>query len=164
MNLRSIFLVGALALGPGCARDIEPFLGTYVGTGEVTFSFAGQRNTQPRSDTVHVTEGDTSDIVLTSEGGCALPAEVEDEVATLVPNTSCTENVPLPDGTVLAASLVVTSGTATLADKVITLNYAGTVSVVYGGAPYTAGFSSAMTLSRATAARAITRPDALQTR
>ncbi|EPX64009.1 hypothetical protein D187_005142 [Cystobacter fuscus DSM 2262] len=164
MNLRSIFLVGALALGPGCARDLEPFLGTYTATGAVTFSFAGQNNTQPRSDTVRVTEGDTADILLTSEGGCALPAEVEDALATLVPNTSCTENVTLPDGTVLAATLVVTSGTATLVDEVITLNYAGTVSVVYEGMPYTAGFSSAMTLSRATTARAIAGPDALRAR
>ncbi len=162
MNQRFIFLVGALALAPGCARDIEPFLGTYTATGEVTFSFAGQNNTQPRSDTVRVTEGDTSDIVLTTEGGCALPAGVEDEVATLVPNTSCTENVPLPDGTVLAASLVVTSGTATLANEVITLSYVGTVSAVYAGTPYTAGFSSTMTLSRATAARAIAWPEALR--
>jgi hypothetical protein len=164
MNLRSVFLVGALVLGPGCNQDIPPFLGTYTASGEVTFSFAGSRRTEPRSDTLHITEGTSTDIVISSEGGCVLPAEVEGEVATLVPDTSCTESVTLPDGTVLPVTLFVTSGTATRTGEVITLGYEGTASVVYSGRPYTAGFASAMTLTRATPALALVWPHALEDR
>ena len=149
MNLRFVLLVGALAVGPGCAQDIQPFLGTYDASGQITFALFGSSASQPREEVLRITEGLSADIVISDGKECALPARVQDSVATLVPNTSCHETRTGPDGTSVAADFVVTRGTATLLGGVITLEYEGTVNSTYQGVPYTASFTSTLNLVRA---------------
>ncbi len=150
MNLRLVALVGALAVGPGCAPDVQPFLGTYDASGQITLSLFDSRASQSREETLRITEGLSADIAISDGEGCALPARVQDTVATLVPRTTCRKTVTSPEGESVTADFVVTRGTATLLGGVITLEYEGTVRVAYQGVPYSARFSSTLNLVRAT--------------
>ncbi len=150
MNPRSISLAGALLLGLACApQELQPFLGAYSGSGEVTVTLFGSSVTQPRLEGLRVTQGSRTDLVLTTSRGCVLPANVEEAVAVLVPNTSCREAVTLPDGSSVAATLVVTEGSATRMGERLSLRYTGTLNVIYDESPHTADFSNEVTLTPA---------------
>ena len=149
MTLRSAVFVAVLVLTPGCSRDSDRFVGTHSGSGELSYSFFGADMTQPRSDTVRVSEGRSTDLVLLTSGGCLLPANVDGDVATLVPNTSCTDSMTLVDGTSAAASFVVTGGTLRRSGATLLLAYEGVARLTYATLPLTSAFKVSLTLSPA---------------
>lgn len=161
MTLRSAVLVAVLVVTPGCSRDSGRFVGTHSGSGEMSLSFFGADMSHPRTDTVRISEAASTDLVLLTQGGCLLPANVEGDVATLVSNTSCTDSVTLVDGTTAAASLVVTSGTLRRTGDTLQLDYAGVANIVYLTLPMTSTFKVSLLLTR-TGGAALARSPAHQ--
>lgn len=75
----------------GCGTPGHAFHGVYEVRGEAHYSIPGVGNASfPVLDTIHVSEGTTSDLVLTGRVmRCVLFAQVEGEVATLSRGASC---------------------------------------------------------------------------
>ena len=98
MKACSVLFLGLLVLSAGCSGDEAQFFGTYHGSGTWTIFYGGEQQTVPQEYTVTITEGISSDLVITHERGCKLPADVDGDVATFRHEETCEETVETPDG------------------------------------------------------------------
>jgi hypothetical protein len=130
----------------GCGPAGRQFHGEYSGTDMINVAITGRGN-ETRSVTVSywIAEGVDSDIVFTeSSGGCALPASVEGDVATLRAGVSCSATMPTGE----TVSLTFTGGTALLSGTLVQLNVSGTLVVSGNGQSYPGTFARIATLAR----------------
>ena len=129
----------------GCGLAGQRFHGDYStsGTSILTFNNYGSATT-PVTAPVRVSEGVDSDIVILAPGGtCAMPADVDGDVATIKSGTICTDVV---DGLTLNRTL--TGGTAVLVGKTLQLNFSGTFTATGNGQTFPGSFSQSLSLTR----------------
>jgi hypothetical protein len=132
-------------LAIGCGPAGQHFHGTYNVAGTTTLSFTGYGSeTEQFTGTRRISEGATSDLIISdSSEQCLLPANVEGDVATVTPGTSCTQT--LDDVTI---TLTITNGTASISGKVVQVRLTGNLTAIYQGQSYTGSFSENSTLTR----------------
>lgn len=140
----SLSLVLATLTG-GCGPVGQQFHGDYSASGTATFTLNNYGSqTSPVKGSLRVSEGVDSDVVILDQGAqCALPADVEGEVATLRMGTTCTEVI---DGGTL--TLTLTGGTAVRMGRTLQLNYTGNMTATLDGRAYPGSFSQTLTLTR----------------
>lgn len=140
-----LFSLLLVLLAIGCGPAGQHFHGTYNVSGTTTLTLTGYgTDTGPLTGTRRISEGATSDLVLSdSSGQCLFPANVEGDVATFSPGASCTQVV---DGVTVTQTL--TTGTASLSGNVVEVRLAGTVTATYQGQVYPGSFSETSTLTR----------------
>ncbi|HYO67933.1 MAG TPA: hypothetical protein VEU33_17835 [Archangium sp.] len=130
----------------GCGSAGQGLHGVYAVTGTAYFSIQdlGHSSTQV-SDTFHVSEGTTSDLLLTDAAGrCLLLADVEEERALLRPGGSCT----YPGDNGLTVTVTLTRGTFSLSGGSGRLDMAGAVTASAWGRRFPGSFFQNATLTR----------------
>ncbi|QRK08834.1 hypothetical protein JQX13_01270 [Archangium violaceum] len=144
--MKRLYVVPFLLLSVlGCGSAGERFLGRYAVTGTAHSSIQelGNRSSQV-SETFLVSEGTTSELVLTdSEGKCFLLAEVEGEVASLTRGASCSWS-----DSGVSFTLTLTHGTFSLSGGSGRFDMAGTVTATARGKMYTGSFFQNATITR----------------
>jgi len=140
---RSFSLLFVL-LAIGCGPAGQHFHGTYSVAGTTTLTLTGYgSNTDQVTGTRRFSEGENSDLILSDSGQCFLPANVEGDVATVTPGTSCTQ---LVNG--ITVTMTITNGTASLSGNVVQLRLTGNLTATYEGRTYPGSFSENSTLTR----------------
>ncbi|MFY0574697.1 hypothetical protein ACN28S_10315 [Cystobacter fuscus] len=129
----------------GCGPAGQQFHGSYTGPDSLTVSFPGRGSTTiPGKVSYRVSEGIDSDIVIVDASGtCALPAEVEGNVATLRAGVTCTGEL---EG--VSLSLTFTGGTAVLTGSSIQLDTSGTLTYSANGQSFPGTFVRNNSLTR----------------
>jgi hypothetical protein len=129
----------------GCGPAGQQFHGTYSGSDTFTVSITGRGSSNGSGKmSFRISEGIDSDIVIVdSSGTCALPAEVEGNVATLRAGVTCTGEL---GGASL--SMTFTSGTAVLSGSSIQLDSSGTLTYSANGQSYPGTFVRNNSLTR----------------
>lgn len=147
MKNPSFALVVLLAVTTsGCGFSGQQFHGTYDVSGTVTMTITGHGSqTRPLAFTYRISEGAGSDIVITetstSGGQCSYPAEVEGDVATVRPGTSCTQ---VANGVTVTRTS--TNGTVVLSGKLVQFNLSGNLTLTGDGMSYPGTFIQNATL------------------
>jgi hypothetical protein len=128
----------------GCGPEGQRFHGIYDVTGTAHFSIQDFGNySAPLADTFRVTEGTTSDLLLTGTSGtCLLLANLEGEVATLQPGSSCTRS---DHGA--SVTLTLTRGTVSFSGTSAQLHMSGTATATTRGRMLPGAFIQSATLS-----------------
>jgi hypothetical protein len=130
----------------GCGPSGQAFHGVYAVTGTAHYSIPelGHYSSQV-SDSLRVSEGTDSDLVLTdAEGRCFLLADVEGGDAALRPGASCT----YPGDNGLTVTVTLTRGTLSLSGGSGRFDMAGTVTATGRGRMYPGSFFQNATLTR----------------
>ncbi|OJH39603.1 hypothetical protein [Cystobacter ferrugineus] len=129
----------------GCGPAGQQFHGSYSGPDSLTVSITGRGSaTGSGKMSLRISEGIDSDIVIMdSSGTCALPADVEGNVATLRAGVTCTGEL---NG--VSLSLTFTSGTAVLTGSSIQLDSSGTLTYSADGQSYPGTFVRNNSLTR----------------
>ncbi len=132
-------------LATGCGPIGQQFHGTYNLSGTTTLTFVGYgSDTEEITGTRRIMEGAISDIVLSdATGQCLLPADVEGDVASFRPGSSCTLNL---NG--VTVTRTISNGTASLSGKVVQVRLSGNMTAIYQGSTVSGSFSENSTLTR----------------
>lgn len=136
--VRFLALVALLALC-GCGSPAEDFAGTYAVTGAsaITITTPSSRTSSGAiTDTVTLTHtsGDSLRVVV---DGCVFQATAQDDTtAVFVAGQTCAVS-----GTGLTASVIVSSGSLTLAGSVLTATYGGPITGTSNGVPFAGTYS-----------------------
>ncbi len=130
----------------GCGPAGQQFHGSYTGSNTYTMTINGVSNdTKSVPASYRISEGVESDIILIdSTGSCALPADVEGDVATLKGGTTCTY---VTQGGITATETL-TAGTAVITGSSLQLNLSSTVSVTINGQTFPGSYVQNMSLKR----------------
>lgn len=138
-------VVVSLAL-VGCGRPIDHFVGMWSSSGTASMTFntpeGPQTFTEPLSGNTSVLEGVDSDIIITM-GDCAVPANVDGDLATIRSGYSCVSN-----GGTGSTTMTFSNGTVTANKSTMTLTSSGTVTIVANGQTITGTFQLTGTLTR----------------
>jgi hypothetical protein len=134
-----------VTLATACGPAGQHFHGTYSLSGTTTLTLTGYGSeTGQLTGTRRFLEGAVSDLVLADpDGHCLLPADVEGDVATFRPGSSCTQVV---DGVTVTRTL--SNGTASLSGKVVQVYLFGNMTALYQGRTVSGSFSENSTLTR----------------
>ncbi|WP_257461407.1 hypothetical protein [Archangium lipolyticum] len=132
----------------GCGFGGQQFHGSYNVAGTVTIALTGQTTmTNPLSFTYRISEGANSDILISeipvAGTPCTYPADVEGDVATLRPGTTCTL---VQNGHTFTKTI--TNGIASLSGKAVQLNYSGNLMFTGEGKTYPGTIIQNATLTR----------------
>ncbi len=129
----------------GCGPEGQRFHGVYDVTGTAHFSIQDFGNySAPLADTFRVTEGTTSELLLTGTSGtCLLLANLEGEVATLQRGSRCTRS---DHGATV--TLTLTSGTVSFSGTSARLHMSGTATATAQGRMLPGAFIQSATLTR----------------
>jgi hypothetical protein len=129
----------------GCGPEGPRFHGLYAVTGTAHFSIQDFGNySAPLSDSFRVSEGTTSELLLTDPAGmCVLLANVEGQVAHLEPGSTCTRS---DNGATV--TLTLTSGTVSFSGTSARLHMSGTVTAKAQGQLHPGSFFESATLTR----------------
>ena len=129
----------------GCGPAGQRFHGLYAVTGSAHFSIKDFGNySAPLSDTFRVSEGTTTDLVLTDPAGtCLLLANVEGEVANLEPGSTCTRS-----DSGATVTLTLTSGTVSFSGMSARLHMSGIATATAQGKLHPGSFFQSATLTR----------------
>jgi hypothetical protein len=149
MRVRSGILAGLFVLGAGCSSgDTKPFPGTYAAEGQATGRSEGKAQVIYLTYTETITEGISSDLVLTDDlFGCAWPATVDGNVATVKAGATCMANLQQM-GLLEPALLQVTNGMAIRTESGMQWVIAGLVNSTEPGQDKSGSFSLTMSLTK----------------
>ncbi|HEX8824109.1 MAG TPA: hypothetical protein VF794_29585 [Archangium sp.] len=144
--MKNLVLPALLATGLcGCGPTGQQFHGLYDVTGTAHFSIQDFGNYSAQLlDTFRVFEGTTTDLVLTDPAGtCLLLANVEGEVASLEPGSTCTRS---DNGATV--TLTLTRGTLSFSGTSARLHMSGTATAAARGQLHPGSFFQSATLTR----------------
>lgn len=129
----------------GCGTEGQRFHGVYNVTGTAHFSIKDFGNySAPLADTFRVSEGTTSELLLTNPAGtCLLLANLEGEVATLQPGSSCTRS-----DSGATVTLTLRGGTVSFSGTSARLHMSGTATATAHGTLHPGAFFQSATLTR----------------